>query len=149
MITGRVLFCGANSIDQWEKIVDLLGTPEQSFIDKLPASISNYIKRKTANKGLSFQKIFPDSLFTPDNESKNELARDLLSKILVINPEKRITIDEALVHDYLKIWLNKEDFIHSGVKLKGFIDKEYESVEDWKKLINKELKNYPHHNFYY
>lgn len=58
MITNKVLFPGTNSIDQWEKIVDLLGTPEDEFIDQLPVSIRNYIRKRSC-KGLNFEQIFP------------------------------------------------------------------------------------------
>ena len=31
-------------------------------------------------------------------------ARDLLSKMLVVDPEKRISVDEALMHPYISVW---------------------------------------------
>lgn len=31
-------------------------------------------------------------------------ARDLLSKMLVIDPAKRISVDEALQHPYINVW---------------------------------------------
>ena len=31
-------------------------------------------------------------------------ARDLLSKMLVIDPEKRISVDSALNHPYINVW---------------------------------------------
>lgn len=31
-------------------------------------------------------------------------ARDLLSKMLVIDPDKRISVDEALRHPYITVW---------------------------------------------
>lgn len=76
---------------------------------------------------------------TNDRELSNQ-ARDLLAKILVINPKKRITIDEALQHPYIKIWSNKEDGLNKPrLKLNEFVDKDYDSIEDWKELIYREL----------
>ena len=147
LIAGKVLFPGANSIDQWETIVDLLGTPDEAFICRLPANIGNFI-RKRPRSGLDFRTIFPDSMFVASGKrsslsKRNELARDLLSRMLVIDPDKRITIEQALLHDYLKIWLNKDDFNHPRVsKLNELIDKDYESIEAWQELINKEIKHY-------
>lgn len=31
-------------------------------------------------------------------------ARDLLSKMLIIDPSKRISVDEALQHPYINVW---------------------------------------------
>lgn len=31
-------------------------------------------------------------------------ARDLLSNMLVIDPDKRISVDEALHHPYITVW---------------------------------------------
>lgn len=31
-------------------------------------------------------------------------ARDLLSKMLIIDPAKRISVDEALQHPYINVW---------------------------------------------
>lgn len=31
-------------------------------------------------------------------------ARDLLSKMLVVDPDKRISVDEALRHPYITVW---------------------------------------------
>ncbi len=32
------------------------------------------------------------------------LARDLLGRMLVIDPEKRMSVDEALNHPYINVW---------------------------------------------
>lgn len=34
-------------------------------------------------------------------------ARDLLSRMLVIDPEKRISVDEALLHPYINVWYDE------------------------------------------
>ena len=44
-------------------------------------------------KGKPFNVLFPDA---------NPLALDLLSKMLVFNPNKRATIEECIKHEYFK-----------------------------------------------
>ena len=36
-------------------------------------------------------------------------ARDLLCKMLVIDPEKRINVDEALMHPYINVWYDESE----------------------------------------
>ena len=36
-------------------------------------------------------------------------ARDLLSKMLVIDQEKRISVDEALMHPYINVWYDEAE----------------------------------------
>ena len=36
-------------------------------------------------------------------------ARDLLSKMLVIDQEKRISVDEALMHPYINVWYDESE----------------------------------------
>lgn len=36
-------------------------------------------------------------------------ARDLLSKMLVIDPERRISVEEALRHPYINVWYEDQE----------------------------------------
>lgn len=44
----------------------------------------------------------------------SEECLDLIRKLLTFNPNKRITIEEALKHPYLKDFYNTEDEIEMG-----------------------------------
>ncbi len=46
---------------------------------------------------------------TPMLTSPASQARDLLSKMLVIDPEKRINVDEALMHPYINVWYDESE----------------------------------------
>ena len=37
------------------------------------------------------------------------VARDLLSKMLVIDPDRRISVDEALNHPYIHVWYDEAE----------------------------------------
>lgn len=45
-------------------------------------------------------------LFSPPAASQ---ARDLLSKMLIIDPAKRISVDEALQHPYINVWYDPSE----------------------------------------
>ncbi len=50
------------------------------------------------------------------------MAMDLLSKLLVFNPDERLTVEEVLEHEYLKEFHKIEDEINCKTKLDLKID---------------------------
>uniref|UniRef100_H2YXP0 Stress-activated protein kinase JNK n=1 Tax=Ciona savignyi TaxID=51511 RepID=H2YXP0_CIOSA len=144
MIRGQVLFPGTDHIDQWNKITEQLGTPSQDFINKLQPTVRNYVLNRPMQRGHPIHRLFPDSLFPADSESNGRLratqARDLLAKMLVVDPIGRITVDEALQHPYIKIWYDPSEVEGPGPKVDGAaIDEVDYSVEKWKEVIWKEV----------
>ena len=58
------------------------------------------------------EKLFPDILFPADSRQSPltaNTARDLLSKMLVIDPINRISVDEALNHPYIYVWYDESE----------------------------------------
>nr|NP_001071750.1 c-jun N-terminal kinase [Ciona intestinalis]BAE06525.1 c-jun N-terminal kinase [Ciona intestinalis] len=145
MIRGQVLFPGNDHIDQWNKITEQLGTPSEDFINKLQPTVRNYVLNRPFQRGHPIHRLFPDSLFPADSESNGRLrssqARDLLAKMLVVDPIGRITVDDALQHPYIKIWYDPSEVEGPGPKVDGgSIDEVDYSVEKWKEVIWTEVK---------
>lgn len=44
-----------------------------------------------------------------DECSTASQARDLLSRMLVIDPERRISVDDALLHNYINVWYDEAE----------------------------------------
>ncbi len=55
-------------IDQWNKVIEQLGTPSQEFMMKLNQSVRTYVENRPRYTGYSFEKLFPDVLFPADSE---------------------------------------------------------------------------------
>uniref|UniRef100_A0A3P8XZ47 Stress-activated protein kinase JNK n=1 Tax=Esox lucius TaxID=8010 RepID=A0A3P8XZ47_ESOLU len=143
MVRGSVLFPGTDHIDQWNKVIEQLGTPPQDFLMKLNQSVRTYVENRPRYAGYSFDKLFPDVLFPADSEHnklKASQARDLLSKMLVIDSSKRISVDEALKHPYINVWYDPSEVEAPPPKITDKqLDEREHTVEEWKDLIWKEV----------
>ncbi|XP_055731627.1 mitogen-activated protein kinase 10-like isoform X6 [Salvelinus fontinalis] len=79
-------------------------------------------------------------------------ARDLLSKMLIIDPAKRIQVDEALQHPYINVWYDPaeveaaRDLVQISMPPPAIYDKQLDerehSIDEWKELIYKEVMNF-------
>lgn len=84
MITCKAFFNGCNNMDQMVKIIKVLGTPTPSDMESMKVDSSKHNLIEVVGTGLD-KKIKMLCLNCPD------LLLDLLSKILVYNPEARLS----------------------------------------------------------
>uniref|UniRef100_A0A3B5QP35 Stress-activated protein kinase JNK n=2 Tax=Poeciliinae TaxID=586240 RepID=A0A3B5QP35_XIPMA len=135
-----------NDIDQWNKVIEQLGTPSPEFMKKLQPTVRNYVENRPKYAGLTFPKLFPDCLFPADSEHnklKASQARDLLSKMLIIDPAKRISVDEALQHPYINVWYDPAEVEAPPPQIYDKqLDEREHSIDEWKELIYKEVMNF-------
>ena len=110
----KPLFPGDDYIKQMNLIFNVLGTPsldEMKFISNEKAL--EYIKSLKKKPKIPFNKIYKDA---------NPLALDLMDRMLTFNPNKRISVEEALAHPYLKSLHNPK----SEAKCSRIFDFEFE-----------------------
>lgn len=146
MIQGQVMFPGVDHIDQWHKITEQLGTPEEVFFEKLQPTVRMYCKSRQRHRGKSSEELFPDELFphdTPRDLRKTVDARDFLTKVLVVDPSKRYSVDQALQHPYVHIWYDKGEVLGPAPeKYDHSIDEQEHTVEAWKSMIYEKVLEY-------
>ena len=57
--------------------------------------------------------LFPNELFPSDSREHPSLtaafARDLLARMLVVDPDRRISVDEGLEHPYVHVWFDESE----------------------------------------
>uniref|UniRef100_A0A4W5LM70 Stress-activated protein kinase JNK n=1 Tax=Hucho hucho TaxID=62062 RepID=A0A4W5LM70_9TELE len=140
------LHVGTSDIDQWNKVIEQLGTPSQEFLMKLNQSVRTYVENRPRYAGFTFEKLFPDVLFPADSEHnklKASQARDLLSKMLVIDASKRISVSEALQHPYINVWYDPTEVEAPPPLITDKqLDEREHTVEEWKDLIYMEVQDW-------
>lgn len=92
---GRTaLFPGENYLDQIQRIISVLGTPnfdDVSYIGNDQAM--SFIKSLPKRSKQSWKTLFPNA---------SAVGLDLLTKMLTFNPNKRFTVEECLAHPYFE-----------------------------------------------
>ncbi len=93
MVLREPLFPGRSYVHQVQLILDAIGTPpsEEEMGFKPRSDASAYLSRQQAKPGKPWPKILPKA--TP-------VITDLISRLLVFNPQKRWDADEAMQHEY-------------------------------------------------
>ncbi|XAR57927.1 Mitogen-activated protein kinase [Bertholletia excelsa] len=93
-ILGRKpIFPGTECLNQLKLIINVLGSQSEDdirFIDNQKAR--RFIKSLPYSRGINFSSLYPQA---------DPLAIDLLQRMLVFDPSKRITVTEALHHPYM------------------------------------------------
>lgn len=95
-----------------------------------------YIRSLPFKKKIPFRAMFPKS---------NELALDLLEKLLAFNPAKRISVEDALRHPYLEPYHDPEDEPTAPPIPEGFFD--FDKNKD--ALSKEQLKGTIRYNYRY
>ena len=91
LVLGRPIFPGATTSDQLVEIIRILGTPTKDDICSMNPHFKDHIFPDI--KPVPFEKILKNRIIP-------EYFLDLISKLLVYNPTKRLTAEKALEHPY-------------------------------------------------
>ncbi|XP_009317053.1 PREDICTED: mitogen-activated protein kinase 15 isoform X2 [Pygoscelis adeliae] len=95
LLLGKPLFPGTSTVNQIEQILRVIPAPSPEDILAMQSDYrSSVINRMSSRQRVTFEEILPSSTPLP--------ALDLLKKLLVFNPDKRLTAEEALQHPYVK-----------------------------------------------
>ncbi|XP_076958298.1 mitogen-activated protein kinase homolog NTF6-like [Bidens hawaiensis] len=124
------LFPGKDYVQQLVLITELLGSPDDSDLGFLRSdNARKYVKQLPRVPTKSFQEKFPDV---------SPLVLDLAEKMLVFDPSKRITVEDALNHPFL---LSLHEINEEPICSSPFVfdfEQTALSEEDVKELIWKE-----------
>jgi len=93
------LFPGKNELDMIHRIHNILGTPSQKVLDRFKSHASHLDFNFPQKAGSGLEKTL--SHVSPD-------CLDLLKQMLIYDPERRITADQVLQHEYFRELVDQE-----------------------------------------
>eukprot|EP00668_Euglena_longa_P006393 GGOE01007611.1.p1 GENE.GGOE01007611.1~~GGOE01007611.1.p1 ORF type:complete len:626 (+),score=134.25 GGOE01007611.1:151-1878(+) len=96
LLVRRALYMGRHALHMVQLIIQMLGSPaeEDIFFPENENRVRAFIKKLNVPL-IDWKKWAPHA---------SEQALDLISKLLVFNPAKRITIEEALEHPFISLY---------------------------------------------
>jgi len=101
IIGRKPLFPGRDYIHQLKLVTDTIGTPSSEDIQYInSARARRYIESLPPKAKVEMGTLFP---------AASEVLRDLLDRMLIFDPRRRITVEEALEHPYLTSLHDPED----------------------------------------
>ena len=125
LIVGKAIYPGNSTLNQIERILELTGKPKPEDIDSIESPLAaNILSQINVTKKKTFQSMFSNA---------SDTALDLLKRLLVFNPNNRLTAEEALKHKYVEQFSSPEEEIECKELIKI-------SMDDNKKFSIKEYR---------
>ncbi|GAB1208101.1 hypothetical protein APSETT445_006841 [Aspergillus pseudonomiae] len=101
MLNGKPLFPGQDPINQFYLILDVLGNPSDKFISRICTTNTVEIIR-------SLERREPRPLQSVI-QNLDDYSRSLLERMLTLDPQERISAEEALQHPYMRMYHDPTD----------------------------------------
>ena len=135
LLSKKYLFPGDNYLNQIKLIIEIVGSQTDEDLQFITNSnVKNYVKQFKGIKRKNLEELL---------DYHYPLAIDLLNKMLVFNPNKRISIEECLNHEYLKeIREGIEDPIYKGTLNLDFDYDQNITLEKLMEILVKEVSTF-------
>jgi len=103
LLGGKPMFPGTSTMNQLDRIVEVSGRPSKEDVDAIQSEFAATMLDSLPDaEARSLQTLYPNA---------SEDALDLLQKLLMFNPDKRITAEGALEHPYVAQFHNPDEEI--------------------------------------
>lgn len=137
MLRRQPLFPGNDYVTQLKLMIDVIGSPSEADIANITSEQGQQFVR---NNLMGRPRVPMQQLFTT---ASPELC-DLLDRMLVFNPDRRITVDAALMHPYLEPLYSLDSEVHETTRFSVEYDDGDFSREQLKQAIWDEAQLYRH-----
>jgi len=130
LLGGQPMFPGESTMNQLERILEVTGKPTKQDIKSIKSKhTATMLDSLNIKQSKTLQTMYPNA---PAD------AIDLMSKLLVFNPEKRLTAEETLKHPFLAQFHDPENETVMSTPIKI-------SIDDNKRFSISEYRKYLYH----
>jgi p38 MAP kinase len=134
MLEGKPLFPGKDHVDQFSIITQLLGTPPDDVIETIASEntlrfVQSLPKRERVPFSQKLRTNDPDAL-------------DLLEKMLVFDPRKRIDATDSLSHEYVAPYHDPTDEPEAAEKFDWSFNDADLPADTWKVMMYSEILDF-------
>lgn len=134
MLDGKPLFPGKDHVHQFSIITELLGTPPDDVIQTIVSENTlRFVQSLPRKERIPLSTRFP---------TVDPVALDLLEKMLVFDPRKRITAEEALAHPYLACYHDDNDEPVADEQFDWSFNDADLPVDTWKVMTYSEILSF-------
>eukprot|EP00607_Mallomonas_marina_P001977 CAMPEP_0182427044 /NCGR_PEP_ID=MMETSP1167-20130531/13545_1 /TAXON_ID=2988 /ORGANISM="Mallomonas Sp, Strain CCMP3275" /LENGTH=562 /DNA_ID=CAMNT_0024608865 /DNA_START=90 /DNA_END=1778 /DNA_ORIENTATION=+ len=131
---GQQIETSADRLDQLSVIFDIIGTPTEKEICAIPdASTRDYLRSMPLKPGKKLESIYPGA---------DASAIQLLKAMLAFNPAVRISVDEALKHEFLSSLKWDGGVTVASEKMCVSVEGVGETIEELKRKVYMEIMMY-------
>ncbi|KAF9516565.1 hypothetical protein BS47DRAFT_1327301 [Hydnum rufescens UP504] len=134
MLEGKPLFPGKDHVHQFSIITELLGTPPDDVIESIASEHTlRFVQSLPKRQRVPFREKFHNA---------DDSALDLLEKMLVFDPQKRINATEALAHDYVSPYHDLTDEPVAAEPFDWSFNDADLPVDTWKVMMYSEILDF-------
>ena len=119
LLSKKYLFPGENYLNQIKVIIEILGSIKDNDL--------NFIQNDHAKSYVKSFKDIPKKNLSEVLKFNDKIGIDLLEKMIVFNPEKRLTIEKCIEHPYIKSI--KDEDIYDPI-FEGKLNFDFELIEN-------------------
>lgn len=134
MFLHRPLFPGSDHVNQLNRILEVVGYPSENLILQINDDAKSYLERNPKRpQRVNFNEHF--------NEIASPVVIDLIDKMLQLDPNDRINVEQALAHECMGMYHDSDDE-PDGYMFDDLYEKEEYTVDEWKLRIFNEINSF-------